>query len=325
MLLIPYKTDAPVYHRPVVTIIVIVINVLVHVMVKEPPPEAVYKAEWVSGEHRQLELTPLDPGEYGGLLAEILKIPEEKFKIDPHDYDYLFVEQDDKLYAVKIDRSGGLANKYNWMLTHGKGLYPSEWLTANFAHIGWIHLIGNMIFLFTFSLVIEGKLGWWRYTLVFLLLGISQTAFEQIVMLPSLGTVSLGASGIVFGLIAMSLIWAPKNDVSVILWLIIAVTAFDISIRKLAIIYILIEILMFALADFSMSSAMLHLVGAVAGLVMAIVMLKKNWVDCEGWDYFSVRAGTNIKPLYGKEYLAVDNETDQEPVPDDDIVQPGGF
>ena len=47
-----------------------------------------------------------------------------------------------------------------WLLQYGEGLNPLEWIPAAFAHGGFMHLIGNMFFLWGFGLVVEGKLGW---------------------------------------------------------------------------------------------------------------------------------------------------------------------
>src|ERR671939_634338 len=49
---------------------------------------------------------------------------------------------------------------------------PVQWLTSNFMHAHIVHLLGNMIFLWAFGLVIEGKLGWWRFLVVYLGIGI---------------------------------------------------------------------------------------------------------------------------------------------------------
>ena len=40
-----------------------------------------------------------------------------------------------------------------------------------------------MVFLWGFGLVVEGKLGWWRFLLIYLAIGVTQCAFEQTIML----------------------------------------------------------------------------------------------------------------------------------------------
>ena len=60
-------------------------------------------------------------------------------------------------FALKPDRLEP------WLLQYGEGLNPLEWIPAAFAHGGFMHLIGNMFFLWGFGLVVEGKLGWKRF------------------------------------------------------------------------------------------------------------------------------------------------------------------
>ena len=59
-------------------------------------------------------------------------------------------------------------------LETGSGLHPAQWLTLNFTHDGFFHLAGNMIFLWAFGLIVEGKLGWWKTLIIYLGLGIVQ-------------------------------------------------------------------------------------------------------------------------------------------------------
>ena len=99
-----------------------------------------------------------------------------------------------------------------WLsLQTGSGLHPLEWLTSNFDHEGFWHIAGNMIFLWSFGLIVEGKLGWWRTLLIYLGLGIVQSAIEQMLMLFGPAIMCLGASAIICGFMAMSLVWAPEN------------------------------------------------------------------------------------------------------------------
>jgi membrane associated rhomboid family serine protease len=72
-----------------------------------------------------------------------------------------------------------------WALDLAVGhINPIEWLTTMFAHAGFGHLIGNMIFLWSFGLVVEGKIGWLRMLGLYLGIGISQAAFIQLIFLP---------------------------------------------------------------------------------------------------------------------------------------------
>ncbi len=55
-----------------------------------------------------------------------------------------------------------------WLLHYGRDFNPLEWISCLFVHFDPVHLLGNMLFLWGFGLVVEGKVGWWRYMLVYL-------------------------------------------------------------------------------------------------------------------------------------------------------------
>lgn len=182
------------------------------------------------------------------------------------------------------------------VLEHGNGLHPTQWLTSNFIHAGIMHLVGNMLSLWSFGLVVEGKLGWYKTLAVFLGIGIVQCAIEQVLMLGAHGGISFGASAIVFGFMAMSLIWAPENDMQCILLISVRPIDFEMNIKAMAALSLGIEIVVVIFTGIALSSAVLHLMGAALGLAIAIWMLKTNRVDCENWDIFSVLAGRHTTP-----------------------------
>ncbi|MFM2294527.1 MAG: hypothetical protein RLZZ350_940 [Verrucomicrobiota bacterium] len=58
------------------------------------------------------------------------------------------------------------------------GLVPATspwfcWVTSLFVHGGWLHLIGNMIYLFLFGSPVEDMMGRWQYLLFYLLGGLA--------------------------------------------------------------------------------------------------------------------------------------------------------
>lgn len=176
-----------------------------------------------------------------------------------------------------------------WILQFGDGLHPLQWISGNFMHAGIMHLLGNMFFLWGFGLVVEGKLGWWRFLLLYLAIGIIYSFVIQMAMLGSHGG-ALGASGVLFGLMAIALIWAPKNEMDCFIWFVTG-RLVEVPITVFATVYLLWQFAIAMLTHFSMSSAMLHLTGAGVGAIFGVAMLKFGMVDCEGWDLFAVRAG----------------------------------
>lgn len=176
-----------------------------------------------------------------------------------------------------------------YALHYGDGLHPVQWVTSNFMHGGIGHLLGNMIFLWSFALVVEGKLGPLVFVPLYLGLGIAECAIEQIVTLTFTEGASIGASSIVCGLAAMSMIWAPKNDLNCFFFAGFRHFTFEVPILGFVAFYMIgQEVLFAALNEFQISTPVLHLFGAAVGLVVGIVMLKAGWVDCENWDIFAL-------------------------------------
>lgn len=183
----------------------------------------------------------------------------------------------------------------DWMLTYGQ-ISPLQWVTSNFIHGGFGHLLGNMFFLWGLGLIVEGKIGWPAFLAVYFGIGVTECAIEQVCMLRADGA-SFGASSIIFGLMAMAFVWAPKNEVSIFYFLFIVifirVGVFEITIMTYALLVIAKEVFVFAILGFHVGTAALHLLGGVVGYGVGVVMLKRHLVDCEGWDLFSVLKGTH--------------------------------
>ena len=170
------------------------------------------------------------------------------------------------------------------MLYYGRGFDPLEWISYLFVPFGPVHLLDNMLFLWGFRLVVEGKVGWWRYLLVYLGIGIVHGFLEQFIMLGYCRPVPrpTGASGVIYGLLAISLVWAPRNEVTCVTIIFFRmVYIFEFSIVDFAGFYIGSQMLMASLVDFAMSSAVIHLLGAPTGFGVGALTLKINWVDCE--------------------------------------------
>lgn len=197
--------------------------------------------------------------------------------------------------------TGGGSESSGWILQYGRGLHPLEWVAYNFFHFGWLHLIGNMIFLWGFGIVVEGKIGWWRYLLVYLTIGILGGAFIQILSLGrEAGIDGIGGAGsslVVFGLMAVSMVWAPKNELDVFVYFGLRPRTIEVSILTFGAWYIAEQLLCAWFSGFSMGSAFGHLVGALWGAAVGVAMLRLGWVDCENWDLFALWNGTLGQPV----------------------------
>ena len=93
-------------------------------------------------------------------------------------------------------------------------------LTSMFMHGGWMHLLGNMLFLWIFGDNLENRMGRFRYLIFYLVTGLAASlahvfstfAFGDNPYIPS-----LGASGAISGVLGGYLVLFPKRQVKVIL------------------------------------------------------------------------------------------------------------
>lgn len=82
-------------------------------------------------------------------------------------------------------------------------------VTYMFLHGGWLHLIGNMAFLWVFADNVEDAMGHGRFLLFYLLCGVAAAA-SHILAAPESETPLVGASGAVAGVIAAYLVLHPN-------------------------------------------------------------------------------------------------------------------
>ncbi|MEL7496582.1 MAG: rhomboid family intramembrane serine protease [Planctomycetota bacterium] len=184
---------------------------------------------------------------------------------------------------------------------------PIQWLTSSIMHAGIGHLVSNMIILAIVGYVIEGKVGWWRFIAIYFLIAAIAGCLVQTTMLFIGGSGALGASGVIFGMIAIVMIWAPENEVSFLFFALIFLypmtTTFSASILIVSFLLLALEFLSIAFSGFGMSSAMLHLTGAMPGALIGYLMVQWRWVDCEGFDLMSIGFGRR-----GERVLTVQQE-----------------
>ncbi len=91
-------------------------------------------------------------------------------------------------------------------------------LTSTFMHGGWLHIGGNMLFLFIVGDNIERAYGHIKYVIFYLVCGII-ASLAHVLSQPDSIIPSLGASGAISGVLAAYLVLFPTNRVKVLLTL----------------------------------------------------------------------------------------------------------
>lgn len=100
--------------------------------------------------------------------------------------------------------------------------WPLTVLTSMFMHGSWMHLLGNMLFLYIFGNNVEDALGRLRYLVFYVLAGIAATALQSVITLgwgsASEGTIpNVGASGAIAGVLGAYFVLLP--GAAVLTWI----------------------------------------------------------------------------------------------------------
>lgn len=93
-----------------------------------------------------------------------------------------------------------------------EGLGSSALLTSMFMHGGWMHLLGNMLFLWVFGNNIEDSMGSIRFLLFYLITGIV-AGLAHVFFSPDSALPAVGASGAISGIMGAYIILYPRARV----------------------------------------------------------------------------------------------------------------
>jgi len=108
-----------------------------------------------------------------------------------------------------------------------QGLDSHTLVTSMFLHGGWMHLIGNMLFLYIFGDNLEDLMGHVTYLLFYLASGLAAAA-GQILADPSSGIPMVGASGAIAGVMGGYLLMFPRARIDVLVMILILIKIFTI-------------------------------------------------------------------------------------------------
>jgi membrane associated rhomboid family serine protease len=93
------------------------------------------------------------------------------------------------------------------------------WLTlfsSMFMHAGWLHILGNMLYLFVFGDNIENSMGHLRYLVFYLVCGLGANALEIGTAVGS-NVPGLGASGAIAGVLGAYLMLYPGSRIATLI------------------------------------------------------------------------------------------------------------
>jgi len=120
-----------------------------------------------------------------------------------------------------VEMSGGEAFIQRWAFVPRRFLADpagdlATLFTAMFMHAGWMHLIGNMLYLWIFGDNVEDRFGHARFLIFYLVCGLAAT-FAQLAFSADSAIPNLGASGAVAGVLGAYLLLYPRGQVRVMM------------------------------------------------------------------------------------------------------------
>ncbi|MEW6127780.1 MAG: rhomboid family intramembrane serine protease [Acidobacteriota bacterium] len=120
-----------------------------------------------------------------------------------------------------VEMNGGEAFIQQWsvvprrLLANPAADFPTV-LTSMFMHGGWLHLFGNMLYLWIFGDNVENRFGHIKFLIFYLLCGIAATV-AQVAVSANSTIPNLGASGAIAGVLGAYIVMFPKGQVRVLI------------------------------------------------------------------------------------------------------------
>jgi rhomboid family protein len=114
-----------------------------------------------------------------------------------------------------LELTGGDAFVQRWSVNPAGIVAGQHWitiLTSMFMHGGWMHIIGNMVFLWAFGPEVEDAMGRIAYLAFYLLCGLV-ASLAQIAAATHSTVPNLGASGAIAGVMGAFLITYPRDRI----------------------------------------------------------------------------------------------------------------
>ncbi len=178
---------------------------------------------------------------------------------------------------------------YTWGLVADRtmaGGAPQTLITHMFLHGGWLHLAGNMLFLWIFGDNLEEEMGHYRFALFYLAAGLAAAAL-QIAADPAADVPMVGASGAIAGVLGGYLLLFPRARVDVLFIFVIFFRIFAIPAWVVLGVWFALQLFNGAVGPADGVAYLAHVGGFIGGVVLAVpVLLRRGgrafWTRTQG-------------------------------------------
>ena len=184
-----------------------------------------------------------------------------EFSMDPYELNFF------------IAHYGVIPTRFQWM----------DVLTSIFLHGGWMHLIGNMWFLWIYGDNVEDILGHSQYLLFYLLCGVAATMVHIAFNMDSRAP-TIGASGAIAGVMGAYVVKFPHSRITTLVPITIFLTTVDIPAYFILLYWFVIQFFsgVGSVGHSHLSQGgvawFAHIGGFLAGVALILVMrTEKRW------------------------------------------------
>jgi len=169
------------------------------------------------------------------------------------------------------------------------GRQVSHLLTSMFLHGSWMHLLGNMWFLWIFGDNVEDSMSRPRFAAFYVLCGLA-AAFAQVLTSPHSGVPMVGASGAISGVMGAYLVLYPRVRVFLLVPIGFLLTSIALPAWMMLVYWIGLQLLS-GLADAARDSAggvafWAHVGGFVAGVILVKLFARTDRVTAHKTDHW---------------------------------------
>jgi membrane associated rhomboid family serine protease len=148
--------------------------------------------------------------------------------------------------------------------------------TSMFLHVGWAHLLGNMLFLWIYGPNVEDAMGRWRFLGFYLLCGVV-AVFAQSLPDPDSAYPIVGASGAISGVLGAYLMLFPRANILTLVVLPFFFTTLRVSAMLLLPLWFAIQLLSdFAVHGGGGVAIRAHIGGFLAGMLLVIAFKRRR-------------------------------------------------
>lgn len=156
-------------------------------------------------------------------------------------------------------------------------------VTSMFLHGGWLHVGGNMLFLWVFGDNVEDVMGHLKYLIFYLLTGIA-ASLAQVFVNPDSTIPLIGASGAISGVLGAYIVCFPRGRIVTLVTLGIFITSVMLPAWVMIGYWIVLQVIQGSLslgisAETGGVAFFAHVGGFVAGLILVLPFRQKDRVD----------------------------------------------